>query len=93
MGKIKGLWRRAGNDAQNGVSLAAIRVWNGGHPDGDMSPMIFPDFEGNPGRPMDLQNGPFLANRGCGLPKFRVKLRVAGGRAEMIPKMGTLSRD
>ena len=29
MGKIKGLWRRDGNDAQNGASLAAIRVWNG----------------------------------------------------------------
>ena len=36
-------------------------------------PMIFPGFEGNPGQPMGLQNGPFLlANRGRGLPKYWV---------------------
>ena len=28
MGKVKGLWRRDGNDGQNGAFLAAIRVWN-----------------------------------------------------------------
>ena len=44
MGKIKAIWRRAGNDAQNGASLAAIRVSNGASPDGDRLSMIFPDF-------------------------------------------------
>ena len=65
MGKIKGLCRRAGNDAQNGAFLAAIRVSNAASPAGDRLSMIFPDFEENHGHPMGVVNGPFLlANRG-----------------------------
>ena len=44
MGKIKGLWRRAGDDAQNGEFLAAIRVLNGASSDDDRLSVIFPDF-------------------------------------------------
>ena len=44
MGEIKGLWRTAGNDAQNGEFLAAIRVANVASSEDDISPMIFPDF-------------------------------------------------
>ena len=44
MGKIKGLCRRAGNDAQNGAFLAAIRVSNVASSDDDILSMIFPDF-------------------------------------------------
>ena len=31
-------------------------------PDGDRAPMILPDFEENPGRPMGFQNGPIVAS-------------------------------
>ena len=42
-------------------------------PDGDRMSIISPDFGESPGRPMGLQNGPFLlANHGRGLPKLRV---------------------
>ena len=75
--------------AQNGAFLAAIRVSNVASSDDDILPMIFPDFEENPGQPMGLQNGPsLLANHGCRLPKLRVKLRASGGGPEMIPKVG-----
>ena len=50
----------AGNDAQNGAFLAAIRVPNGGPPDSDGMSMISPNFEENPGQPTGLQNGPFF---------------------------------
>ena len=44
MGKIKALWRRAGNDAQNGASLAAIRVRNGANSGDDILSAIPPYF-------------------------------------------------
>ena len=43
-GKIKGLWRRAGDDAQNGAFLAAIRIRNAASSDDDILPAISPDF-------------------------------------------------
>ena len=59
---------RHGNDTQNVADFAAIRVQNGGLPEGDTSFMILPDFEDNPGQPMGVQNGLILlANRGWGL--------------------------
>ena len=55
----------AGNDAQNGAFLAAIRAQNGPSSEDDILPVIFPDFQENPGQSMGLQNGPFLlANHG-----------------------------
>ena len=79
----------AGNDAQNWAFFAAIRVSNVTSPGDDILPMIFPDFQENPGQPMGLQNGPFLsANHGWGLPQLWVKLRASGGGLEMMPKMG-----
>ena len=59
MGEIKGFWRRDANGAQNGESIAAIRVRNGASPDGDRLPVIHPDFEGNTRKSMRLRNGTF----------------------------------
>ena len=47
MGEIKGLCKRAGNDAQNGAFLAEIRVSNVASPDDDISPHDFPRSSGN----------------------------------------------
>ena len=61
----------AGNDAQNEAFLAAIRGGDGPPSEGDISTLISPDFQENPGQPMGLQNGPFLlANHGRGMPKL-----------------------
>ena len=62
MGEINGLCRRAGNDAQNGAFLAAIRVSNVAPPDDDILSMIFPDFEENHGQSMGFVNGPIFVS-------------------------------
>ena len=62
-----------------GHTLPRLGFKMGPPPDGDRLSMISPDFEGNPGQPWGLQNGPILlANRGWGLLIFRVKLRASG---------------
>ena len=62
---------------------AAIRARNGSPRKGGGLLANSPDFEGNNGRPMSLQNDPYLlANRVFGFPKFWVKLRRAGGGCE-----------
>ena len=50
----------AGNDAQNGAFLAAIRAQNGSSSEDDILPMIFPDSQENPARTMGLRNAPFF---------------------------------
>ena len=58
----------AGNDAQNGEFLAAIRAQNGSSSEDDILPMIFPDSQGNPAQTMGLQIGPFcelITAEGC----------------------------
>ena len=59
MGKIKGLCRRAGNDARNGESLAAIRVTDLAFRDCGMFPAISPQLQGDLGQLMGLRNDPF----------------------------------
>ena len=60
MGKVKGLWRKGGNDdGQNGESLGAIRVPNGAPEDGDRLSLNSPDFDENRGEAMRPQNSPF----------------------------------
>ena len=93
LGKINALWRRGGNDAEIRNPSSRLGFEMGHRENGDAVSMISPDFEENNGQPMSLQSTPILlANRGRGLPKFRVKLRVAGGGVEMMPKWGILLR-
>ena len=94
LGKINALWRRGGNGAEMGNPSSRLGFEMGPRENGDAMSMISPDFEENNGHPMSLRSIPFLlANRGCGLPKFWVKLRASGGGAGMMPKWVILLRD
>ena len=58
MGGIKGLCRRAGNDARNGAFVAAIRVSNVTSPDDDILSAISPDLQENHGQPVRSPKSP-----------------------------------
>ena len=80
-GQNQGPLEEAWKWCQNGESFFAIRVRNGASRRRWWDAHDFPGFWGKiMDNPCISKVPPFLlANRGCGLPKFWVKLRASGG--------------